>query len=86
MQQVGPLGSTLAFRHITGSGTQGVATAYGNAFSYAANASAIAAVRRGSAVDPSYVTPMTLDCDEKCKYLPASEAEACSQVCDVLRY
>lgn len=82
-QIVGPVGSTPAFRGVTG---HGVGTAYGNAYSYSESASAVAEVRKGSAADTTYSGPMTLDCDERCKYLPAAEAYDCSMVCGVLRY
>lgn len=82
-QNVGPLGSTPAFRGLTG---HGVATAYGDAYSYAQNAAAVAQVRRGSAADTTFSSPTALDCDEKCYYLPAAEAVACSLACGVLRY
>ena len=82
-QTIGPMGSTPAFKNIAG---HGIGTAYGNSYSYAQSASAVAQVRMGSIADSSFNAPGTLDCDERCKYLPALEAEDCSRVCGVLRY
>lgn len=79
-QRVGPLGSTPTYRDAN---AHGAATAYGGAYSYSQGA---AQVRRGSIADTTFSGPMDLDCDEKCYYLPAGEAVACSLACGVLRY